>query len=208
MIPQTEPATRTCAVISPHFCAWKIEMNHISSNEAEFAKWLFIQVAGVLLAEKVGELLTLPEKQFGLSLKQRLAHLARLAARWQCSFMVLQRSIFSTKIILYHEGRVQQTLADTPGDILCGQLHYRAGLTPTQFLDEIRRRWHKNNRIPHEIGLALGYPVKDVLGFMGLLPLSCLGCCGWRIYDNLAHSMRMSQKFLQAKQQAAAFLAV
>ncbi|MCK6629246.1 MAG: DUF3793 family protein [Anaerolineae bacterium] len=194
--------------IAPHFCAWKTEVSWISNAEAEFAKWLFVHVAGVLLSEKAGELLTLPETQFGLSLKQRLAHLARLAGRWQCSYMVLQRSVFSTKIILYHEGRVQQALAETPCSILHGQLHYDPGITPTEFLGEVRRRWQKNNRIPHEIGLALGYPVKDVLGFMGLLPLSCLGCYGWRIYDDLAHSMRMSQEFIRAKQRAAAFLSV
>lgn len=198
----------TDGAIAPHFTAWKAEVSRISNAEAEFAKWLFIHVAGVLLAQKAGELLTLPENQFDLSLKQRLAHLARLAGRWQCSYMVLQRSVFSTKIILYHEDRVRQALTETPGYILHGQLHYRPGLTPTEFLGEIRRRWQKNNRIPHEIGLALGYPVKDVLGFMGLLPLSCLGCYGWRIYDDLAHSMRISQEFIRAKQQAAAFLAV
>ena len=77
---------------------------------------------------------------------------------------------------------------------------------PTEFLEEVGRRWRHKGQIPHEIGLALGYPIKDVLGYMGLVPLPCTGGCGWRIYGDPNPSLRRSCEFERARGQAIAFL--
>lgn len=172
---------------------WKGQNTGNASCETPFAEWLFVQAASVLFAQKAGELLTLPAEQFTLPMAQRLACLDCLANQWGVAYHLLQQNEVSSKVILYRPALVQHRLHDVPPAILCGTLGYACCITPEAFVAEIGRRWRERGSIPHEIGLALGYPVKDVLGYMGLQPLACTGCCGWRIYGDPAPSVAMSR---------------
>ncbi|ABA87331.1 protein of unknown function DUF3793 [Syntrophotalea carbinolica DSM 2380] len=60
-----------------------------------------------------------------------------------------------------------------------------------QALDELRQRV-KHEDFPHEIGLFLGYPLKDVAGFMGwaAIPFSSNG--PWRIYGEPSRSLGLA----------------
>lgn len=48
---------------------------------------------------------------------------------------------------------------------------------------------------PHEIGIFLGYPLKDVAGFMGLaaIPFACQG--PWKIFGDPGESLRLAERF-------------
>lgn len=52
---------------------------------------------------------------------------------------------------------------------------------------------------PHEIGVFLGYPLKDVAGFMGWasLPFSCQG--PWKIYGDPTGSLDLAEAFRQSR---------
>jgi hypothetical protein len=54
-------------------------------------------------------------------------------------------------------------------------------------------------RFPHEIGVFLGYPLKDVAGFMGWapLPFTCQG--PWKIYGDPADSLGLAEGFRQSR---------
>lgn len=53
---------------------------------------------------------------------------------------------------------------------------------------------------PHEIGLFLGYPLKDILGFMELVPLSYVKTQGWRVYGDERLSDAYYEKYQFARQ--------
>lgn len=61
-------------------------------------------------------------------------------------------------------------------------------------LDELAMRV-KSLDFPHEIGVFLGYPLKDVAAFMGLvqIPFSCQG--PWRIFGNPRDSLQLAETF-------------
>jgi hypothetical protein len=48
---------------------------------------------------------------------------------------------------------------------------------------------------PHEIGVFLGYPLKDVAAFMGWvrIPFACQG--PWKIYGDPRESLRLAETF-------------
>lgn len=52
---------------------------------------------------------------------------------------------------------------------------------------------------PHEIGLFLGYPLKDVLGYIGHPSLKLVKINGWKIYGNDKLSNQRYESFLQAR---------
>lgn len=193
--------------ISKSYHHWKEEVFSLDTEESEFQKWLFIHVAGVLFGGKAGELLTLCPDQCGLDIERQIELMEALSGRWSFSCLPLNRDSGTAKVIIYNNQKVSDALSRVPPCILKDKLNYRVGVTPKQFLKEIRDRWEKTGEIPHEVGLALGYPVKDVLGYMGLLPLECMGVCGWRIYGDPAPSLNKCRKFTEAKQGAMIFLA-
>jgi hypothetical protein len=55
------------------------------------------------------------------------------------------------------------------------------------------------SQFPHEIGIFLGYPLKDVLGFMGILPLPYRRTQGWRIYGEEMPSDELYIKYSEAR---------
>ena len=58
-------------------------------------------------------------------------------------------------------------------------------------IDSLRRRIDENGWVPHEIGLFLGYPYDDVMGFIrdGGKHAKCSGC--WRVYGSVEDARRM-----------------
>jgi hypothetical protein len=193
--------------ISRKFANWKKEVDCLPGPETEFQKWLFIHIAGVLFGGKAGELLTLNAAQCGLPSDGQVRVIGELSGKWGYSYLVLYKNPGSAKVIFYKDDAVRKALSEIPPCILEGDLNYRAGMEPEEFLKEIGLRWKTSGQIPHEIGIALGYPVKDVLGYMGLLPLECNGICGWRIYGNPASSLHKCRMYTRARQGAMAFLA-
>jgi hypothetical protein len=113
--------------------------------------------------------------------------------------------MFFARVIVYDSSAVGKTLSEVP----CGvfdQMGYHWGTGSRQFLEEVGRRWRRREEIPHEIGLALGYPVKDVLGFIGLMSLRHSGMCGWRIYGDPVPSLMVRKRYERARAKAEAFL--
>ena len=53
-----------------------------------------------------------------------------------------------------------------------------------QCLNRLKERLKSSERFPHEIGVFLGYPLGDVIGFIQNEGRNCK-CCGmWKVYDN------------------------
>ena len=192
--------------IEQQYYEWKHLLAAHRPNRAEMEKWLFLHAANVLFGRKAGELLTLTTNQFDLNYAEQMACLDAVTSLWGVSCRVLHRNTISTKFIICRMESVQQQLDSVPPCILYDELTYPVNVTAADFLVEVERRWNKTGKIPHEIGLALGYPVKDVLGYMQLQPLPCSGCCGWQVYGEFAPSHRLCQAFVQARHAAIHFL--
>lgn len=191
--------------MSPELEEWKAQMERLPEDRAAFEQWLFVHIAGVLFADKAGELLTLTDGHHGLGVDRQLGFVEARAPVWNYSHQVLCRSGSRVRVVIFDGLNVRKALSEAPCWALA-ELGYRPGLGPADFLEEVARRWRETGRVPHEIGLALGYPVKDVLGYIGLVASPCTGMCGWRIHGDRGASLCRSRKYKQARQQAEAFL--
>lgn len=61
-----------------------------------------------------------------------------------------------------------------------------------------KMRW---GRTYYEIGVFLGYPLKDVIGFMGYSPLKFTGIKGWRYYGDRALSEKIYARYQKAREE-------
>ena len=82
------------------------------------------------------------------------------------------------KLVVYQEARLQAVLDEAPFCIMGAKLNYSYPLRPAGFINEVRARWQLRGHVPHEIGVALGYPLDDVSGYMGFL-LPAMPRCVW-----------------------------
>lgn len=72
-----------------------------------------------------------------------------------------------------------------PADLECSLAELQSRISPKGF--------------PHEIGVFLGYPLKDVAGFMGWaqIPFTCQG--PWKIYGDPAGSLGLAETFRRSR---------
>ena len=62
-------------------------------------------------------------------------------------------------------------------------------------VDTLCARLSTGGDFPHEVGLFLGYPVEDVIGFIENKGKNCL-CCGcWKCYSNACAAQKAFDKF-------------
>ena len=66
-------------------------------------------------------------------------------------------------------------------------------------LRHLRRRLRASDGFPHEIGLFLGYPLADVLGFCALGG-ECAKLCGyWKVYGDVDYAKACFQRFDESR---------
>ncbi|MEM1223601.1 MAG: DUF3793 family protein [Verrucomicrobiota bacterium] len=189
------------------FHSWRENLDAFSNKERRFEEWIFFNASGVLLSEKTGELLSLDLSEMGLTETEVRKSLHRLSEMWGFDFRLLYQSSGLLKLILFQADRLQLVLDEAPFCIMGVELKYSFPLQVDTFFDELKSRWNESGSVPHEIGIALGYPLDDVFGYMGLLPLACKGVCGWQVYGCMEESQRLSCAFSDARCQALIFLA-
>jgi hypothetical protein len=95
-------------------------------------------------------------------------------------------------VLLYSPILLEGLLAEPKVQNFLRKAGYSAYRGRQQALDELTLRAAQGD-FPHEIGLFLGYPLKDVAGFMGwaAIPFSCNG--PWRVYGDPARSLRLAK---------------
>ena len=65
-------------------------------------------------------------------------------------------------------------------------------------IQELKKRLNTKN-FPHEIGVFLGYPLDDVIGFIEHKPYYLVG--DWKVYQNVNEAKKQFDVFKQAKEQ-------
>ena len=67
--------------------------------------------------------------------------------------------------------------------------------TPERFICEIFERIKRGKEFPHEIGIALGYPVEDVIAFEKSGGKNYKYCGIWKCWSNVSDALRCEKKY-------------
>ena len=123
------------------------------------------------------------------------------------TLVILQNRPQAVLLLCYNHDHLERHLAHGGIRTLLHKAGYEAGASCTTLVDELSNRIAGNDSFPHEIGLFIGYPAKDVAAFMGLvkLPFSCQG--PWKIYGNPERSLALAEQYRCCRQRMAAILA-
>jgi Protein of unknown function (DUF3793) len=135
------------------------------------------------------------------------SHHAELATRLGAlTIKVLQTKEKSLLLLCYDSNQLERHLAHAGIRTLLRKAGYEADASTDVLLGELCRRIGNNDSFPHEIGLFIGYPAKDVAAFMGLIKLPFACQCLWKVYGNPEPSLDLAELFRCSRQRMGAVL--
>lgn len=172
---------------------------------------LMLECAEVLAGVKPANLISLVNRNqlCGRNLYQLWQlHHGELATRLAgLTIKVLQTKERALLLLCYNNNQLERHLAHAGIRTMLHKAGYEADSSIEARLGELSRRIENNCSFPHEIGLFIGYPAKDVAAFMGLvnLPFACQ--CLWKVYGNPEQSLCLAEQFRCCRQRMGEILA-
>lgn len=64
---------------------------------------------------------------------------------------------------------------------------------------KLKKKFKKTGKTPHELGVFLGYPIKDVKGFIDNQGKNYKLCGCWKVYDDLEECNRIFKEYKDCK---------
>jgi len=177
---------------SPGF--WTRMASRLADDRACLSAFIAFHAAEVLAGVKPGNLVTIHDKVHPCG-----RNLLRLWRRYGTGLLQnsplaaeeLRQSTGSVLIYLYRPDLLEDLLASGRVKNFLRRAGYAPFGNSRDALDLLGRRFEQED-FPHEIGIFLGYPLKDVAGFMGwaAIPYSSNG--PWRIYGEPSRSLGLA----------------
>lgn len=166
-----------------------------------FAAYLALEGAEVIEGEKPGNLINLVNRTRNCGLNPYrlwLAHGEALLVGSGLKAMAMANRGDSLLLYLYREDLLQELLGRKAVSIILKKQGYSDCNDLGQILAQLGARTRKGE-FPHEIGIFLGYPLKDVLAFMGKVRLS-FACQGpWKIFGDPRGSLELADRFRECR---------
>lgn len=101
-------------------------------------------------------------------------------------------------VLFYKPTILSETLSKYENKKFLNMYGYEKLIDLNQKLDFLKEKY-KCGCCPHEIGIFLGYPVKDVQTFINCPNKKCLMCGYWKVYNDLNNAKQTFDKFNDKK---------
>lgn len=163
----------------------------------EFINWLVEVLAPVLMGSKPSELISLPKYDSELTNKINIIE-EYIGKCNRIEYKIYVYKNNSIKVFFYNPIALNNCLMEKRNLRFLKSLGYPREYSLYNYLRFLVNRI-KNNFIPDEIGIFLGYPLKDIIGFMGHPSLKLTKVNGWRVYGDPRLSDMKFKEFIEAK---------
>ena len=193
----------------PHRPSWREITRRFADDRVCLAAFLALEGAEVLAGVKPGNLVNVGNRQrpCGRNLHTLWrTHGQPLLSVTGLHALELHDRGSSVLLFLYDESRLKCLLQQKAVRTILQKCGYSDPSNLAGTLGELKAR-AGGNVFPHEIGIFLGYPLKDVLAFMGSIriPYSCQG--PWKIYGNPLQSLALARCYRECRYRMACHLA-
>ncbi|MBP1549929.1 MAG: DUF3793 family protein [Oscillospiraceae bacterium] len=153
-------------------------MSVMESNK--FGEKLAFHTAPTLLGIKCGSLISLTTADFTLEAQADFfnskAAVKGLVTKILCSCGN------RTLLFVYNEKLMKRRLADEQVQAVLKKYGYPKNVDIDECLDFLSARIRSSKDFPHEIGIFLGYPLEDVVGFIENKGENFKFCGCWKVY--------------------------
>lgn len=161
-------------------------------------RFILLKTAAVRRGEKPGELLRL----YGSAMqRQRLVETVALPC------LELQSGPGWSLALFYHPAQLAAFLSRPENYRLLRECGYPASFEAEAQLAHLRLSFLRE-KMPHEIGVFVGYPAKDVRGFMARRPSQPVMRGDWVVFGEAGESLARMRSYRRASVMAGRLLAV
>ncbi len=169
----------------------------IDKNINDFFTRLIEMLGPVLIGSKPAELISLPRHDS--QLKKKIRKIEKYIGNCQkVSYRIITYKKTSLKVLFYNPQLLNNYLMDYRNLKFLKSHGYPKDYTLNDYLEYLIKNIEEGT-IPHEIGVFLGYPLKDIIGFIGHPSLKLTKVNGWRVYGDTKVSDKKFKEFLEAK---------
>lgn len=158
------------------------------TEHTSFGWKLAFHTAPTLLGIKCASLVSLSSAEFDIEFHaeyfNRKAIAKGLKSRVMCSCK--NRKL----VLVYNEALLTKRLNEMQCRDILREYGYTADLSLDECLDRLSQRIERSGAFPHEIGVFLGYPVEDVLGFIRNKGENFKLCGAWKVYGSVEQAQR------------------
>ncbi|ABA88135.1 protein of unknown function DUF3793 [Syntrophotalea carbinolica DSM 2380] len=183
---------------------------HFSEDRDCLAAFLALETAEVLAGQKPANLIRINNrmKPCGRNLYQLWQTFGPSLLKGTNLKVICMRNAKDGKLLLFYTPRLlKRSLHARKTAAFLQSLGYPGPSNLQKPLDELRRRFqHDTFSMPHEIGLFLGYPLKDVAGFMHRDKQPCTGRRLWCFYGDPTPSLKLYERFTLCRNRMAEHL--
>ena len=180
------------------------ETNRIDeSHRKELLKFLLVKTAAVRQGIKPAELLRVRHCYAGVNSEGLRVCLYRsdIYGILGLDYVELKVEAASSLVLFYNPSVLAATLGEGRSRRWLSRLGYPAAGALRGLLGELRRRC-EGKGMPHEVGVFIGYPLKDVAGFMRRIPATPVHHGSWRVYGGARESLERMRLYASAEDEA------
>ena len=94
-------------------------------------------------------------------------------------------------LLVYNEAQLERYMQDERVQHVLRRFGYPVGSPLPELLAVLRKRIACTDGFPHEIGLFLGYPIEDVVGFIRYSGRGCKLSGYWKVYGDAEAASRL-----------------
>jgi hypothetical protein len=134
-----------------------------------------------------------PAALFTLRSKDAFAALSSLLRR-RLDALILRESEQGLLVLVFEKERLTKTVHDREALAFLAAMGYPGGAPLCVILDHLSQQFLCHD-LPHEIGLFLGYPVEDVLGFLRHKGRNYKLCGYWKVYGDVERAKRCFRRY-------------
>ena len=169
--------------------------NKINSS---YIKWLLELLGPVLMGSKPSEILNIPNFDANKEIKLNdIKNHFSLCSKVE--FIVIDKKEKGLKLLFVNKESLATQLNNIKIQNFLKFLGYSNVVNVDSCLNHLIEKLEGNN-FPDEIGIFLGYPLKDVVGFMGYGNYKFHNTKYWRVYGDPRPSEDLYSKFLSHRE--------
>ncbi|MCX7921966.1 MAG: DUF3793 family protein [Clostridia bacterium] len=120
-----------------------------------------------------------------------------ISGKLTVQFLELRRTEYSTMVLFYNPRILKLIINGRKHRSFLEECGYKTDMDLHNSLELLRNRFAAG--CPHEIGIFLGIPIEDVLGFIENKGKSCLLCKYWKVYHNPERAKTIFDNYDKAK---------
>ena len=102
-------------------------------------------------------------------------------------------------LIVYRGKKLIEHLSSTQIKNFLEGFGYDKNLSLQEYIERLSQRIKCNEEFPHEIGAFLGYPLKDIYGFIESKGRNCLYTGEWKVYSDVEMAKRTFCRYKNCK---------